>query len=243
MTGISRRGRRALRRPFPGEWRQILEQRIPRWSELGTAEQARLEDLIRVFVAETDWEGVDGFEVTNEMRVVVASGACTLLAGLETNRYPNVSSVILFPRTPVRKQVRRIGGGIIDESVMHLGGEAHPSGPVMLVWPSVLRPRGGRNVVLHEFAHKLDMADGYTDGIPAMVAAADRPRFDALFDAAFIDLTEGAGFLDLYATTSRVEFFAVATETFFENPTRLVEGRPELYRALVEVYGQDPGGS
>ncbi len=199
-----------------------------------------MEDLIRVFVAETDWEGVDGLVVTDEMRVVVAAGASTLLLGLDADRYPNVSTVILYPKTPVRRQVRKLGGGIVDESVMHLGGEAHPSGPVMLVWPSVLRPRGGRNVVLHEFAHKLDMADGYTDGIPAMVGADSRVAFDVVFEAAFQDLTEGGGFLDIYATTSRVEFFAVATETFFENPQRLIEGRPDLYEALAAVYRQHP---
>jgi MtfA peptidase len=201
-----------------------------------------MEDLIRVFVAETDWEGVDGLTVTDEMRVVVAAGACTLLLGLHADSFPNVSTVILYPKTPVRKQVRKLGGGIIDESVMHLGGEAHPTGPVMLVWPSVLRPRGGRNVVLHEFAHKLDMADGYTDGIPAMVGVDDRAAFDRVLDAAFQDLTEGARFLDIYATTSRVEFGAVATETFFENPLRLIEGRPDLYQALAAVYRQQPGG-
>lgn len=213
----------------------------PVWLRSAADERSRLEDLVRVFVAETDWEGVDGLVVTDEMKVRVAMGAATLLLGLDANRYPNVSTVVLFPRTPVRRHRRQLGGGIVDESIMHLGGEAHPTGPVMLVWPSVRRRRPGRNVVLHEFAHKLDMADGYTDGIPATVPRDRREDVDAVLDRAFVDLTEGAGFLDTYATTSRVEFFAVATETFFEDPDRLREERPDLYQALVEVYRQAPG--
>jgi Mlc titration factor MtfA (ptsG expression regulator) len=196
-----------------------------------------------MFLVETDFEGVDGLEVTDEMRLMVAAQACSLLLGLGVDGFANVSTVILFPRSPVRRQVRRLGGGIMDDSVMHLGGEAHPTGPVMLVWPSVRRSTPGRNVVLHEFAHKLDMADGYTDGVPAMVAAADRAAFDKLFESAFVELTEGADFLDRYATTSRVEFFAVATETFFEDPNRLVESRPDLYQALSAVYRQNPMGT
>ena len=239
MEGISRRGRKSLGVPLSDEWREFL-QREPVWQRSSETRRSRLEDLVRVFAAETGWEGVDGLEVTDEMRVRVAIGACTLLLGLDVNRYPNVSTVVLFPRTPVRRQRRQLGGGIVDEAVMHLGGETQPTGPVMLVWPSVRRRHPGRNVVLHEFAHKLDMADGYTDGIPAMVNADNRAAFEAVFEAAFGDLTEGAGFLDLYATTSRVEFFAVATETFFENPQRLIEGRPDLYEALATVYRQTP---
>ena len=159
MEGISRRGRKALGVQLTGEWRAILEGE-PVWQRSSAAQRARLEDLVRVFVAETDWEGVDGLEVIDEMRVRVAVGACTLILGLDMNRYPNVTTIVLFPRAPLRRQRRRLGGGIVDESVMHLGGETQPTGPVMLVWPSVRRRHGGRNVVLHEFAHKLDMADG-----------------------------------------------------------------------------------
>lgn len=240
MEGITRRGRKALTRPFPELWRRRLEESTSVWPRLDETERARLEDLIRVFMAETEWEGVDGLEVTDDMRLLVSAGACTLLLGLDMNRYPNVSAVVLFPRTPVRRQTRSLGGGIMDEAVMHLGGEAHPHGPVMLVWPSVRRSRPGRNVVLHEFAHKLDMADGYSDGIPATIDRSGGARLDSLLEASFVGLTEGAGFLDVYATTSRVEFFAVVTETFFEDPIRVVEGSPDLYQALVDLYGQDP---
>jgi hypothetical protein len=242
----ARRWRRALAEPFPEEWRRLLAARVANWRLLEQSEQARLEDLIRLFLACTLWEGAAGLTVTDEMRVTIAAEACLLVLGLGPGHYDDVTAVIVHPRTAVRRGERALHGGVVTDTEIGLRGEARTHGPVLLVWEDVradARHRSsGRNVVHHEFAHKLDMADGYVDGEPGALPRDQRNRFRMVCDREFRRLQEGTddGVLDPYGATNPAEFFAAATEAFFGLPEELETATPDLYAVLRDFYRQDP---
>jgi hypothetical protein len=240
------RRRRALRSPFPEEWRVLLARRLPWWPTLDPGERLRMEDLIREFLAVKLWEGAAGFEPTEDVRVTITAEACLLVLGLDLDHYRDVTSIIVYPTAALRTGERSLRPGIVTETPLALRGEAMLHGPVLITWDDVVQsvrhPGRGHNVVHHEFAHKLDMRDGYADGIPAIVSRAQRSRFDAVTAAEFHRLEDGetAHVLDPYGATNRAEFFAVATEAFFERPGPLREGLPGLYAVLRDFYRQDP---
>ncbi len=236
---------RSSGRSFPESWRHILSSRMPAWSTLEPDEQGRLEHLVGVFVADKLWEGVSGLDLTDEMRLTISGHACLLILELDLDHFRDVTSIIVYPTAPTRRGERSLGGGIMTEEPVHLLGEAMLHGPVMIAWDAVLRAGTAgraRNVVHHEFAHKLDMLDGFADGVPPIRDRTLREQFAASVEHGYRELAAGLGrpFLDAYAATNRAEFFAVATEAFFGVPARLREGRPDLYRALGGYYGQDP---
>jgi Mlc titration factor MtfA (ptsG expression regulator) len=216
-----------------------------RW--LKPAEQARLRDDLRVFVAEKYWEGCGGLAMTDEIRVTIAAQACLLVLGMEHYYYDRVLSVLVYPhgfRNPESSQ----GGGIHQDGV-GLSGEAHYRGPVILAWSEVLEdgqhPRRGHNDVIHEFAHQLDMLDGVINGTPPLGGPAEQARWKAVmsdeYERLIRDSAVGrATLLDEYGATNEAEFFAVATETFFDRPTDLARRHPRLYELLRDYYRQDP---
>lgn len=214
-------------------------------------ERARLEDMVQVFVAEKHWEGCAGFEVTDDVKVTVAGQACLLLLGLPHLLYSNVFSILLYPsavRLPA--QPRSIGcGPVVDASPMPIAGEARFRGPVLLVWDKVregaFHPQRGHNVVYHEFAHKLDMLDGTIDGTPPLADSSQYQQWIDVCTAEYEALRERSGrgeraLLDPYGATNPGEFFAVATEYFFDRPRRMAHVTPDLYGVLGDFYNQDP---
>ena len=219
---------------------------MPAWSALNAVERSGLEDLVRHFLADKLWEGAAGLELTEDMEVTIAANACLLVLGLDLAHYRDVTSIIVYPTTATRWGERSVGGGMFTEAPSHLLGEARLHGPVMVAWDAVMasgrRSERGRNVVHHEFAHKLDMLDGFADGMPPVHDRMLRKRFMDVTVRAFEDLSQGIGrpFLAIYATTNRAEFFAVATEAFFNRPVVLRRDRPELYEVLRSYYRQDP---
>lgn len=218
---------------------------MPAWSTFEAEERARLEDLIRLFMADKLWEGVAGLDLTEEIEVTISGHACLLILELDLDHYRDVTSIIVYPTTATRRGERSLGGGIVTEEPAHLLGEAMLHGPVMVAWDAVLRAAAvgqARNVVHHEFAHKLDMLDGFADGIPPIHDRSLRQQFAETVGRAYEDLVAGAGpfFIDAYATTNRAEFFAVATEAYFGDPVRLRHDRPDLYGSLRRYYRQDP---
>lgn len=200
----------------------------------------------RVFVAEKQFVGCNGLEVTDEVRVTIAAQACVLLIGLRQDVYPNVSEVLVYPSSYF---AQASDGLIVSQS--HRLGEAHAQhrGPVVLAWDSARHggydPRDGRNLVYHEFAHKLDFLDGLADGTPVF---DDRAAFERWVDVmtrhyeALCDAAERgkATLLDKYGATNPAEFFAVATECFFEKPDQLHKRHSDLYAVLRDFYKQDP---
>ena len=224
--------------PYRDEWTVYLLRNVPLYPRLSEAEQARLRDDLRVFVAEKNWEGCGGLVLTDEIKVTIAANACLLLLGLEPDCFRRVRSVLVYP---TEFRVPEYQGGRL--------GEAWYRGPVVLTWDTVV-PGGrhyleGRNVVLHEFAHQLDYLDGEINGTPPLRDAEQAERWrgvmTAEYDKLVKDCTRGkATLLDEYATKNPAEFFAVATECFFEQPVRTRRRHPLLYDLLRDYYGIDP---
>ena len=240
------RGRDTADEPFPDAWRTRLTDRWPTWRTLSVDEQGRLEQRILEFIDEVRFEASRGFEVTDEMRLLVAAQAALLVLELPGRPYRKVSSVILHPRTVVLQGTRRVGdSGLVADDPYPISGQAHPGGPVVLSWSTLAfearHPERAQNVVYHEFAHQLDMLDGTTDGTPPIADPAQRDRWIEVCTAEYRALRRGVDHvLRPYAATDPGEFFAVATEQFFSRPVPLAETASELYSVLRDFYLQDP---
>jgi Mlc titration factor MtfA (ptsG expression regulator) len=249
-----RRRRNILDRPFPPAWVGHLERNVAAYRQLDDAERRRLRELVQVFVAEKSWEGCGGLEMRDEIKVTVAGQACLLLLGRDHDLFAEVDSILVYP-SPVRRPAER--RYVADSSVRvepprpFLLGSAGRGGPVILSWDSVLGgardPADGRNVVLHEFAHKIDYLDGQANGAPPLADPARARSWYEAFSGGFAALQRRVergepGFLRDYGATNPAEFFAVATEAFFEQPVELRREEPELYDALADFYNLDLAG-
>jgi Mlc titration factor MtfA (ptsG expression regulator) len=240
--------RRLLSRPepvFDEEWRPILNQDFEHWHTLSSAEIERMEMLIADFFQSTRWEAANGFQLNDEIKVVISAQASMLLLGLELDTYPQLSSVIVHPSTVRLRGGYNMGGGVQSSETPPLLGQAHFRGPVLLSWNAARRgakfPGAGENVVYHEFAHRLDMLDGVTDGTPPLEDEEARLRWVRVCTAAYDTVrAQGSEVLRPYAGTNPAEFFAVATEVFFNRPVAVREHEPELYEELRAFYHQDP---
>jgi Mlc titration factor MtfA (ptsG expression regulator) len=243
-----RRRRRLLAEPLADAWRDVLQQNVRHYGALTAEDQRRLDDRLRVFVAEKHWEGCGGLELTDEVRVTIAGQASVLLLGVEDYYFDGVRSVLVYPSTFADPGERR--DGFLVERGVALHGEAHGRGPIVLSWDAVLRgarrPERGHNVVIHEFAHHLDALDGYFDGAPPLARQSAR-RWQEVADREYERLVHSAErgrrtLLDHYGATNRAEFFAVAVECFFCRPAEMRELHAELYELLREFFRLDPAG-
>lgn len=202
----------------------------------------RVEDDARIFAAEKHWEGCGGLKVSDGMKAVVSALACLLVADNRQTLFENTSSVLLYPSGYVAPG-QTLASGVVTQSSPRLG-EAHVNGPVVLSWSDTLRHATqvtGRNVVLHEFAHKLDMLDGMVNGTPALPHEISLGRWvDVMteeYETLRGELVAGViPTLHPYAATNPGEFFAVATEHYFERPFELRSDRPALYDLLKDYY-------
>ena len=249
---INRRRKKLTRTPFPPLWEDIIRRNVGHYCILKDAERAHLRALIQVFLSEKYWEGAGGLELTDEIRVTVSAQACLLLLGLPHDYYKNVESIIVYPSTvvpPPRKP------GFFENTIAPVAlaqpiiGLAFQQGPVIIIWDAALRggrhPKSGHNVIYHEFAHKLDMLDGMADGTPPLRDRAEYRDWVQTCSQEYLRLknrTEKGkkSFLDAYAATNEAEFFAVATEQFFDQPRLMIKHAPDLYRVLKKYYRQDP---
>lgn len=237
-----------LAQPFPEAWERVLLRNAPFFSRLPPVQQGRLRRLIQRFLAEKNFEGCGGLAITDEIRVTVGAHACRLMLGREGGLYPGLKSILVYPssyRAPVRDRV----GPMVIEGHQERLGESWQHGAVVLAWDpmahTALAAEQRGNVVLHEFAHQIDTQDGEADGVPTL---GDRRRYAAWARAlseAYRDLqtqveTGQTSVLDAYGTENPAEFFAVATEYFFEKPRALERRYPKLYEQLRSFYGQDP---
>jgi Mlc titration factor MtfA (ptsG expression regulator) len=251
MFGIFKRwSRRSVReRPFPDEWNAIIDKNVSMIETLTPDERLELEKLILVFVDEKNFEGAGGLTVTDEMKVTIASQACFLLLHRDTDIYPRLDSIVIYPSAYKAKKVDAIGGGVVLENEQGRLGESWHQGLVVLAWDAVrtgtVNATDGRNVVLHEFAHQLDQEDGVADGAPDLEGSEQRKSWAEILGAEYTDLLDHvhvgrASDIDDYGATNPAEFFAVVTEMFFERPGQLKRTHPQLYEQFVGFYRQDP---
>lgn len=235
------RRRRLLTAPFPTAWREVLEHSLPPYPLLTDQERDRLHGTIRVFLDEKRFEGCGGLDLTDEMRVTIAAQACLLLLNRPVPVYPKLRTVLVYPDTFVAKDQ----GGNRSARL----GESWGLGVVVLAWNSV---RGGAanfddgaNVTLHEFAHQLDQEDGAADGAPLLETRSAYRTWARILSREYKALQRRAtkgrrSVMDAYGATNPAEFFAVATETFFEKPQQLLNKHPDLYGELKAYYRTDP---
>ena len=174
MFGMFRNRRRERLRsqPFPHSWLDMIKKNVPIYDRLPQADQRELQGHIQVFLAEKYFEGCGGLELTDEIKVTIAAQACLLLLHRETDYYPRLITILVYPHAYVAKSVEPIGGGVVQEGETARLGEAWKDGVVVLSWDDVRRGASGlhdgHNVVLHEFAHQLDQQDGSADGTPTL---------------------------------------------------------------------------
>jgi Mlc titration factor MtfA (ptsG expression regulator) len=244
-----RRRRKILARPFPAAWELVLHENFAIYRRLSTDERQRLNERSQIFVAEKYWEGCGGLVMTDEIRITIAAQACLLVLGLEHEFYDRLLSVLVYPTGYFADERRHLPAGVVSEETVLRLGEAWTSGPVILSWDDVLDggrfPGNGRNVVFHEFAHVLDLDHSGPDGTPELADAERYRTWHEVMTAEYNRLRRRSErrqktLLDPYGATDEAEFFAVATETFFERPLQLADQHPQLFPLLRDFFRQDP---
>jgi len=227
-------------------WRQVIVQNVAGYKKLRPDEQRQLEDDTRIFIAEKDWDGGQSVEITDEIKLTIAAQACLMLVGFRGDHdgFANVRDVVVLESTYSLKTRR--GRETTTPTVL---GHTTAYGPVFLAWDAVRHgghnPRDGRNLVYHEFAHKLDFTDHLGDGTPDLDGRVEFETWVEVMTAAYQQLCDRADrrratLLDTYGAINPAEFFAVATECFFEKGSKLKQRHPDLYRVLSKYYQQDP---
>ena len=241
--------KKALAAPFPAEWVAILERNISVYGNLPDELRRQLRGLIKQFLHQKHFSGAGGLEITDEIRLTIAAEACMLLLNRPTGVYPSLRYIIVYPAAFVVERPHAMAGGVVGNSRVGVLGESWSNGKVILAWDDVLRGSAnfvdGHNVVLHEFAHQLDSEDGSADGAPILAGCNCMRTWAATLSGEFEELQRDAwegrrSLMDHYGATNPVEFFAVATETFFEKPRQMAEHHAELFDVLRTYYRVDP---
>lgn len=251
VTGTTFRRARPISGSTPEpQWKSLIAERVPLTAGLSDDEWSRLLALVGQFLRTKQFEGSGGLEITQAMQLIVAAQACLLILNLDAGCYPGVHAVLVYPGTFVPRPPgldHRLYTAPVPEPVPLLG--QHVRGVVVLSWDSVVQgataARDGDNVVLHEFAHELDLENGDVDGVPLLEAPSSTREWARVLQRRFEDLRRAAdtgqsSVLNFYGATNRAEFFAVATEAFFETPGALQRESPDLYVELKGFYRQDP---
>jgi MtfA peptidase len=244
-----RRRKRLRSAPFPASFLAIIERNVPFYLCLPEADRLELQGLVQIFLGEKVFEGCGGLELTDEIKVTIAAQACLLLLHRETDIYPRLITILVYPNAYLTKAIEPIGGGaVLEGEVIHLG-ESWSTGVVVLSWDDVRAGASdihdGQNLVLHEFAHQLDREDGAINGTPLLVERSRYVAWARVLNAEYERLRRDSllgrhTVLDDYGASNPAEFFAVATECFFEKPRVLKKRHPDLYEELKNFYRQDP---
>ena len=241
--------KRALNAPFPEEWVSIVESNIGVYRSLPKPLRLQLRKLIKQFLHQKNFTGASGLEITDEIRVTIAAEACMLLLNRKTNVYPSLRFIIVYPTAFVVDRPQGGADGIVSEGRKGLLGESWSTVKVLLAGENVLHGSStfadGQNVVLHEFAHQLDSESGSTNGAPILVGQNCLRTWASTLSEEFEDLQKDAwkgkrSLIDHYGATNPAEFFAVATETFFEKPAQMAKHHSELFEVLKCYYRIDP---
>jgi hypothetical protein len=248
MIGFFRRWqrRRTLEslRIDEADW-AAAEAGLPFLGHLTAGDRQRLRQLVREFLAEKQWSGARGLPLTAAMQLSIALQACLLVLNLGLEHYRGWVGIVVYPGDFVIPRQIMDEDGVVHEYDDEVLGEAWEGGPVLVSWFDRPEEAEGVNVVIHEFAHKLDMENGAVDGLPRLPADMSRKEWLSAFEPAYenfcarVDGGEDTG-LDPYAAEHPSEFFAVMSEAFFETPRLLRAEYPAVYTQLGRYYRQDP---
>ncbi|MCP5260541.1 MAG: zinc-dependent peptidase [Rhodoferax sp.] len=246
---LERRRARLRARPFPAPWRAVL-QRLPFVQRLPADLQLQLKAHIQVFLAEKPFIACGGIALTDAMRVTIAAQACVLLLNRDAGYFPSLRQILVYPGPFVVARAQPVGMGVIQDLRQVLSGESWSQGQVILSWQDVENgisdPGDGRNVVIHEFAHQLDQESGQANGAPALGSRRSYRDWSRVFGDEFAALQQrvaaghAGGLLSDYGATNPGEFFAVASEAFFEQAQRMAQEHPALFAQLRQYYCVDP---
>ena len=244
------RRRKLFEIPISAGYREILQRNVPVYRRLPPELREQLHGHVNVLLNEKRFAGCAGQQITDEIRVTIAGHASLLLLNHPDPAYfPDFTSILVYPDTYVADEITYDGEVEIHERVARAGESWH-RGPVILSWRDIVHgisgtQDDGMNVILHEFAHKLDEQNGDTEGLPVLGDEADYDEWARVLGREFAALEESVesgsdGLLDDYALHSPAEFFAVATEVFFEKSREMKRMLPELYAQLGKYYRIDP---
>jgi Mlc titration factor MtfA (ptsG expression regulator) len=226
----------------------ILQQSVPIYSQLPITLREELHGHINIFLDEKKFIGKAGVEITDEIRLIVAGNACLLLLQGNGRRFSGFTSILIYPQAYTSHQAQH-DGLVTTEQPSRRAGESWVRGPIVLSWEDVhsgsVNAEDGHNVVIHEFAHKLDEQSGHMNGLPVLGSASHYKEWNEVLSEEYGALNERAKrgrnkVLDEYGTVSPAEFFAVASESFFEKPRQMKKRLPELYNQLQTFYNIDP---
>ncbi len=228
----------------------MVSRNLPFFRRLSRADQEELLGHVQVFLDEKRFEGCAGLELTDEIRLTIATQACQLLLHRKTDYFPRLLTILVYPSSFVVEKNQPVDHLIWEQGREgRLGENARSMGSMVLAWDAArsgaLDPSDGKNLVLHEFAHQLDFEDFAADGVPALGSRQHKRSWAEVMKMEFAalraaDETGIPTLLDSYGATNPAEFFAVATEAFFERPRALQRRHPPLYRELQRFFRQDP---
>ncbi len=246
---IKLRRDRLINQPFPKHWLHILESNLAIYIYLSADQQKQLQGYIQIFLKEKQFIGCLGLQITEEIKVTIAAIACLLLFGDRPTYFPNLRSILVYPNAYIAKETVISDRYVVEERLVARLGESWSQDQLILSWEQVrqdlLNWQDGHNVVLHEFAHQLDQEDGRAEGVPILRRALDYQVWSEIMTAEYLQLGDRVGkgkktVIDSYGATNPAEFFAVATETFFEKPYQLSQKHQALYELLQRYYRLDP---
>ena len=251
LISIHKRNKRRgqlMTKSIPDTWIAMIQKNTSLYHRLPEELKPQLHGLVNVFLAEKTFLGCGGQEITDEVRVTIAAQACMLLLNRKPRFFPRLKTIYVYPHTYVAKGVIHDGGIVVEGKSVRLG-ESWQHGPVVLAWDSITggarNVQDGQNVVLHEFAHQLDQEDGSADGAPILENHSSYRTWAAVLSEEYKNLQDKTdhrrrSVIRSYGATNPAEFFAVATEAFFEKPNQMHKRCPDLYQELKKYYHLDP---
>ncbi|MDY6900812.1 MAG: M90 family metallopeptidase [Cyanobacteriota bacterium] len=243
------RRQRLKNKPWTLHWLIIIQQNLPIYQHLPEPLQKRLQGHVNVILAEKQFVGCGGLSITSEIKLTIAAIASLLLLNERGEYYPKLCSILVYPSAYVVNQTKPISNYVIQESKVVRLGESWTRDRVVLSWSQIKYDthnwQDGHNVILHEFAHQLDSESGTANGVPILEQKSDYVTWAKVFTREYQQLINDVErgrrtVMDGYGATNPAEFFAVATETFFEKPKQMAQRHPALYNQLKRYYKLDP---
>ena len=239
--------KRLFNQPLPQNIISIIEKKLPPYRNMNANFKAHLQGNIQIFLYDKIFEGCGGLKITKEIKITIACQACLLLLNRKTKCYPKLKTILVYPTAYKDNQKRILGTSEVDSSVRL--GESWKSGEVVLSWDSVRAGisnyQDGHNVTFHEFAHQLDQESGDANGAPILESKSAYSTWAKVFTKEFYKLIQTSqkgkkSVIYEYGTTNPAEFFAVASEAFFEKPRQLKNKHSALYNELCSYYKVSP---